>query len=63
MAEFELAVPTSQCWDRRIADQKILAQQVSAWQNYRNNHHTKANWQFTTADARIKLRRLYPSIE
>ena len=63
MAESELGVLTSQCLDRRIDDQKILAQQVSAWQDYRNNHHAKANWQFTTADARVKLKRLYPQFE
>jgi hypothetical protein len=43
----------------RVDDQKILAYQVSAWQDYRNKHHAKANWQFTTADARVKLKRLY----
>ena len=63
MAESELGVLTSQCLDRRIDDQKILAYQVSAWQDYRNKHHAKANWQFTTADARVKLKRLYPQFE
>ena len=60
MAESELGVLASQCLDRRIADQKILAHQVDAWQDYRNRHHAKANWQFKTADARVKLKRLYP---
>jgi hypothetical protein len=63
MAESELGVLTSQCLDRRIADQKILAQQVGAWRDYRNKHHAKANWQFTTTDARFKLKRLYPQFE
>jgi DDE superfamily endonuclease len=63
MAESELGVLTSQCLDRRIDDQKTLARQVSAWQDYRNARHGKANWQFTTADARVKLKRLYPQFE
>jgi len=63
MAESELGVLTSQCLDRRIADQKILAHQVGAWRDYRNKHHAKANWQFTTTDARVKLKRLYPQFE
>jgi DDE superfamily endonuclease len=63
MAESELGVLASQCLDRRIADQKILAHQVDAWQDYRNRHHAKANWHFTTADARVKLKRLYPQFE
>ena len=60
MAESELGVLASQCLDRRIADKPILAHEVNAWQNHRNKHHAKANWQFKTADARVKLRRLYP---
>jgi hypothetical protein len=63
MAESELGVLASQCLDRRIADQKILVHHVRAWQDYRNNHHAKANWQFTTVDARVKLKRLYPQFE
>ena len=63
MAESEFGVLTSQCLDRRIADQKTLADQVGAWQDHRNKHHAKANWQFTTADARVKLKRLYPQFE
>ena len=46
--------------DRRIADKQILAHEVNAWQDHRNKHHAKANWQFKTADARVKLKRLYP---
>jgi len=60
MAESELGVLASQCLDRRIADKPILAHEVNAWQNHRNKHHAKANWQFKTADARVKLKRLYP---
>ncbi|MBA0087761.1 MAG: IS630 family transposase, partial [Acidobacteria bacterium Pan2503] len=60
MAESELGVLASQCLDRRIADKQILTHEVNAWQRHRNKHHAKANWQFTTADARVKLKRLYP---
>jgi hypothetical protein len=61
MAESELGVIASQCLNRRIADKKILARE--AWQDHRNRHHAKANWQFKTADARVKLKRLYPQFE
>ena len=60
MAESELGVLASQCLDRRIADKQILTHEVNAWQHHRNKHHAKANWQFKTADARVKLKRLYP---
>ena len=60
MAESELGVLASQCLDRRIADKQILTHEVNAWQRHRNKHHAKANWQFKTADARVKLKRLYP---
>jgi hypothetical protein len=60
MAESELGVLASQCLNRRIPDKQILAHQVNAWQDHRNKHHAKANWQFKTADARVKLNRLYP---
>jgi hypothetical protein len=62
MAESELGVLTSQCLDRRIADKQTLIAEVAAWEEARNKKHTKADWQFTTADARIKLKRLYPSL-
>jgi len=61
MAESELGVLSSQCLDRRIPDKQTLTKEVAAWQADRNRRHTKADWQFTTADARIKLKRLYPS--
>ena len=62
MAESELGVLSSQCLSRRIPDNQFQPE-VAAWQNYRNKHHTKADWQFTTADARVKLKRLYPLFE
>ena len=52
MAESELGVLASQCLDRRIADKQILAHEVNAWQDHRNKHHAKANWQFKTARPR-----------
>jgi hypothetical protein len=61
MAEIELRVPNSQCLNRHIATIEELRKEVEAWQKDRNNKDCKINWQFTTADARIKLRRLYPS--
>ncbi len=63
MAESELGVLASQCLDRRIPDKQTLAREVAAWQDHRNKHHAKADWQFTTADARVKLKRLYPQFE
>ena len=63
MAESELAVLSNQCLDRRIPDKTTLTSEVAAWQDDRNKLKTKANWQFTTADARIKLKRLYPHFE
>ena len=62
MAESELGVLSSQCLDRRIPDKQTLIDEVAAWQNGRNKNHTKAEWQFTTADARVKLKRLYPAL-
>jgi hypothetical protein len=62
MAESELSVLSSQCLERRIADKQFLIDEVAAWESSRNKNHTKADWQFTTADARVKLKRLYPTI-
>jgi hypothetical protein len=62
LAESELGVLSSQCLDRRIADKQILIDEIAAWEHDRNAHHTKANWHFTTPNARIKLKHLYPSI-
>ena len=58
---FELGVLSSQCLSRRIPNKPTLEKEVAAWQDHRNKHHAKANWQFTTDDARVKLKRLYPS--
>ncbi len=63
MAESELAVLTTQCLSRRIPDKQTLEREVAAWQDHRNKHHAKADWQFTTDDARVKLKRLYPHFE
>ncbi len=62
MAEIELSILSRQCLDRRIADFTTLKTEVEAWQERRNQDMTWINWQFTTADARVKLHRLYPSI-
>lgn len=62
LAESELAVLTSQCLDRRIPDQQALKDEVDAWENARNTKHAKADWQFSAADARVKLKRLYPAL-
>ena len=62
LAESELGVLTSQCLDRRIADKKTLAEEIAAWEQDRNANHNKANCQFSTPDARIKLKHLYPAI-
>ena len=62
MAEIELSVLKGQCLDRRIADMTTMQAEVAAWEKNRNNSIKKINWQFTTPDARIKLRRLYPTL-
>ena len=61
-AESELGVLTSQCLNRRIPDKQTLIEEIGAWERDRNAKHIKASWHFTTPDARIKLRHLYPSI-
>jgi hypothetical protein len=63
MAEIELSVLSRQCLDRRIPDQTTLITEVAAWEAERNASGATVNWRFTTADARIKLKHLYPSIE
>jgi transposase len=60
MAEAELSVLARQCLARRIPDIETLQTQVAAWLTRRNRHHIKADWRFTTQDARIKLKNLYP---
>ena len=62
LAESELGVLSSQCLDRRIPDKQTLIDEIAAWEHDRNANHAKANWQFKTPDARIKLKHLYPSI-
>jgi len=62
MAESELAILSSQCLDRRIPDRRSLARQIVAWLLERNTHNVKADWRFTAADARIKLKSLYPAL-
>ena len=61
MAESELGVLASQCLDRRVAERQKLETEIAAWEADRNKYHTKAIWQFTTEDARIKLKHLYPT--
>jgi hypothetical protein len=63
MAEIELSVLSGQCLDRRIGDVEELRQEITAWEDDRNERRVGVNWQFTTADARIKLRKLYPVIQ
>jgi hypothetical protein len=63
MAEIELGVIIRQCLSRRIADKKTLETEVNAWQNERNAKVSKVDWRFKTADARIKLKHLYPVIQ
>ena len=63
MAEIELSVLAGQCLDRRIGDSAELRREVAAWEAERNERQVGVNWRFTTADARIKLRQLYPSIQ
>ena len=63
MAEIELSVLAKQCLDRRIGSSEELCREVSAWEEERNERQVGVNWQFTTADARIKLRKLYPVIQ
>jgi hypothetical protein len=63
MAEIELSVLHRQCLKARIPDQPTLIEQVSAWENRRNTTQATVHWRFTTEDARIKLHKLYPSID
>jgi hypothetical protein len=60
MAEIELSVLSRQCLDRRIETREELEREVAAWEEERNERGVEIQWRFTTADARIKLRRLYP---
>jgi hypothetical protein len=62
MAEIELHVLNSQCLNRHIASMDVVKDEVNAWKNHRNKKDAKISWQFTNEQARIKLKRLYPSI-
>jgi len=62
MAEIELSVLKGQCLNRRIADMPTMQAEVAAWESNRNNSTRKIDWQFTTKNARIKLKRLYPKL-
>ena len=63
VAEWELSVLAQQCLDRRMPDQETLRREVTAWQARRNQRGAQVDWQFTTADARIKLKHLYPVVK
>ena len=61
MAEIEINVMASQCLDRRIDNIETVRSEVAAWQVLRDNLQAKVNWQFTTKDARVRIKRLYPT--
>lgn len=63
MAEIEIGVMVRQCLNRRIGDQQTLRREIDAWVKQRNEEETCVNWRFTTEDARIKLKSLYPSLQ
>jgi hypothetical protein len=63
VAEIELNVLNGQCLNRRIDEIETVRQEVQAWQEYRDNLEAKVNWHFTNEDARIKLDRLYPTLD
>jgi len=63
MAETELSILSRQCLDRRLDDRDLMAREVASWEAVRNTAGARIDWQFKTADARIKLKRLYPSFE
>jgi hypothetical protein len=63
MAETEISIMNSQCLDRRLEDQVLIAREVAAWESKRNDRKARIHWTFTLAAARHKLRKLYPSIE
>ena len=61
--EIELSVLTGQCLNRRIGTDGELSREITAWEQVRNRAGSKIDWRFTTSDARIKLRKLYPTIK
>jgi hypothetical protein len=62
MADSELNVLSSQCLARHIPNKQTPIEKVTAWEERRNNKHSTADWQFTTADALVKVRRRYPAL-
>ena len=62
MAEIEFSVLSRQCINRRIPDKQTLTREIAAWQTQRNETEAKVDWRFTNENARIKLKRLYPTI-
>ena len=62
MAEIELSALNGQCLDRRIPDLVTMQSHIVAWQNDRNNRQSKINWHFSTTNARVKLKQLYPKL-
>lgn len=63
MAEIELSVLQRQCLDRRLGDRRTMEREVAAWVDARNAAKSAIDWRFTTTDARIKLKRLYPAVD
>ena len=63
MAEIEIGAMVGQCLDRRIPDRATMRREVGAWQERRNRESVRVDWRFATADARVKLKSLYPSIQ
>ena len=63
MAAIEIGVMARQCLARRIPDREVLRREVDTWQSHRNRDTVRVDWRFTTADARIKLKSLYPSVQ
>ena len=63
MAEIEIGAMVRQCLDRRIPDRDAMRREVSAWQERRNRESVRVDWRFTTAEARVTLKSLYPSIQ
>lgn len=62
LAESELSVLSTQCLDERISAKQTLVDEIASWQASRNKAHVKANWRFSTKEARVKLHRLYPAV-
>ena len=62
MAEIELQVLNGQCRKRHMPTMEMIKEEIDAWKTHRNNKNNKINWQFTNKEARVKLKRLYPSI-